>query len=411
MRHRASAVCLFALAAAPMPAIAGPVRVTDIYASLPGADTAYHLDDQGNLTPFTPPVATFMQFFGSEFDRATGRLLFYGIFDNATRIGAVDADFDPASLTVVRDNMPANSGFVDVDPATGRVYWWQDGQILSALPADTGTPVVEAMGVPTPVQLEVDAAHGVYLAITGLNYDVLASGPLDGNILPYPLSCPSLRTGSSPTSRSTRSPATSSGPRTRRRHHVYRRHHPHAQRPLRHAGRHHRRRINRRRDRDVRHRRRRQPDRRLRGPSSPSAVPRTSVRLRLRHRVRDPLRRQPDGACPGIDLDYELDPVYEHPESLRRRRREARHLHRHSPDPAATFLWGLDGQLLADDGRISGRHRRHARRRQRPACRHRAVRLPRPTPRHPPVLQQRDPAVRPAATCVADVDGNGIQPR
>lgn len=410
MRHRASAVCLFALAAAPMPAIAGPVRVTDIYASLPGADTAYHLDDQGNLTPFTPPVATFMQFFGSEFDRATGRLLFYGIFDNATRIGAVDADFDPASLTVVRDNMPANSGFVDVDPATGRVYWWQDGQILSALPADTGTPVVEAMGVPTPVQLEVDAAHGVYLAITGLNYDELATGPLDGTSSPTTV-LPQLTNGqftdvaidpitgdfvwaenavggTTFTAAIIRTPNDLSDTRA-----VVSIDGSTAGGTVMYG---------------------------IGVVDNQIAVCENVLSFGGAQNIRVRVYDSDTGSATlfadnlselllGIDLDYELDPVYEHPESLLVDAGETATFTVTSLDPAATFLWGLDGQPLADDGRISGATAgtlviANA---QPADIGQYACRVTDSSGTHQ-FSNTAILAVRPGATCVADVDGNGI---
>ena len=158
---------LAALAAALPAAAQSPFDIGRVF-GIEGSSfpTRIHaVDRNGSETEFTLSNPSFLTFLGIEFDAPRDRVVFVANIGGNISLGSVDASLDPATASVIRTGLAIDARHVDVDPATGRLYWWEGGQILSVGPQGNGTPVVEANNVPFAVALEIDPARGIYLGI------------------------------------------------------------------------------------------------------------------------------------------------------------------------------------------------------------------------------------------------------
>jgi len=99
----------------------------------------------------------FVTFRGLEWDAARDRMVLLTIYENQARIGSLNPTLDPRSLIVLRSGLDVGASQIDVDPATGRLYWWENGEILSVESDGTGVPEVEAENVAEPRAMEIDA--------------------------------------------------------------------------------------------------------------------------------------------------------------------------------------------------------------------------------------------------------------
>lgn len=136
------------------------------------------LEIDGTFALFEIDNPDFDGFTGVEWDIPRQRVVFIADINGDRRIGSVDETFDPASVSVLRTGLGADATQVDVDPETGEIYWWEGGQILSAGPQGGGTATVVADNVPEPKALEIDFERGVYLGFNFFQTE-LFSGPLD----------------------------------------------------------------------------------------------------------------------------------------------------------------------------------------------------------------------------------------
>ncbi|MGP1273107.1 MAG: immunoglobulin domain-containing protein [Phycisphaerales bacterium] len=170
-----------ALAAALPAAAQSPFDVGRVFGV--NGTTIASLDRDGTPAAFTLATPGFNGFEGLEFDAPRGRVVFIADINGNRSIGSVDDSLDPATSAVLRSGLGADATQVDVDPATGRIYWWEGGQIRSVGPLGGGVPVVEADSVPEPFALEADVQRGVYVGVTADNSQLFA-GPLDPAIAP-----------------------------------------------------------------------------------------------------------------------------------------------------------------------------------------------------------------------------------
>ncbi|MEO1584978.1 MAG: immunoglobulin domain-containing protein [Planctomycetota bacterium] len=150
------------------------------------ADFIYSFDRDGTPNVFTLSTPGFARFIGLEFDAPRDRVVFMANIASGRTIGAIDADLDPSSAIFLRSGLDPDAVEVDVDPATGRIYWWENNQIVSVDAQGNGTPRVEANNVPIPFALEIDTQRGRYFG-TDTSADMLFTGALD------PLATPTIR--------------------------------------------------------------------------------------------------------------------------------------------------------------------------------------------------------------------------
>ena len=199
--HRIIAIFMFSLSARAM--AQDPYTVTRVFWLEGTTLTSTDVETQASSSiEFGVDVLPdFVSFGGMAFDRPRDRVVLYtNHFDGTDyfgRIVAVDADLDPGTGRVIRNQLPfletdeATTGALDVDPATGRIFWYQDGQIRSIGQAGIGVPVVAAGNVPAPGVLKVDVAHGTYVMLekTTLIPDLML-GQLDGVGAAAPITIP-----------------------------------------------------------------------------------------------------------------------------------------------------------------------------------------------------------------------------
>jgi len=131
----------------------------------------------GPAVSYTIPSPNFVTFRGVEWDGARDRVVVLAIENNEARIATLNSVLDPASFTVIRSGLDVDASQVDVDPATGRVYWWENGQILSVESDGTGVALVEADNVSEPIMMEIDIVHDRYF-ILETTFDELEVGAL-----------------------------------------------------------------------------------------------------------------------------------------------------------------------------------------------------------------------------------------
>jgi Immunoglobulin domain len=119
----------------------------------------------------------FVEFRGVEWDGTRDRVIALAAVASESRIISLDSSLNPASMTVLRSGLDTNAWQVDVDPETGRLYWWENDQILSVDSDGTGVPVVEADMVPEPLLMEIDPERNRYFISTNVTGDMQV-GPL-----------------------------------------------------------------------------------------------------------------------------------------------------------------------------------------------------------------------------------------
>jgi len=193
MIHRLLAVILLCIVPC---ASAQPYSITRVFGSpAPGWEFVYSHDLGGPLNSFTVTSPNFQGFNGFEFDRPRDRVVMIGTETGSARLISVDPSFDPASQILLRTGLDESAIGVDVDPDTGRIYWWENDEILSVNSDGTGTPIVEADNVPEPLLLEIDASRGFYVMLDYPALDLVV-GQLNGVSSPAPTTVPDQLTGS-----------------------------------------------------------------------------------------------------------------------------------------------------------------------------------------------------------------------
>jgi len=163
MFQRVIGVCVVALAGLSGLVGAEPYEVTGGYGYEGYESPVLEHVTTGGVVTYTVSSPDFVAFRGVDWDRANQRVVFMAIETGEARIASVDESLDPASLVVIRSGLGVGASKIDVDPATGRIYWWENGQILSANSNGSGLPVLEASNVPEPLAMEIDAGRGVYV--------------------------------------------------------------------------------------------------------------------------------------------------------------------------------------------------------------------------------------------------------
>ncbi len=143
----------------------------------PFADEILHQPIDGPMVSYTVSWPNFSEFRGLEWDAPRDRVIALAVVASESRIISLDSSLDPASMTVLRTGLDTNAWQVDVDPETGRLYWWENDQILSVNPDGTGTPTVEADLVPEPLLMEIDPSRNRYFISTDIAGDMQV-GPL-----------------------------------------------------------------------------------------------------------------------------------------------------------------------------------------------------------------------------------------
>lgn len=132
----------------------------------------------GGVVTYSVASPDFVAFRGVDWDRANQRVVFLAIETGEARIASVDESLDPASLVVIRSGLGIGASKIDVDQATGRIYWWENGKIQSSNSDGSGLPVIEAGNVPEPLAMEIDASRGVYVMTELTALDSLGIGQL-----------------------------------------------------------------------------------------------------------------------------------------------------------------------------------------------------------------------------------------
>lgn len=171
-----------------------PYTVTRVFGQQVGGDVVYSYDVGGGSSSFTISSPGFIGFRGIEFDRARDRVVVMATDSSMNRLISVDASLDPASMQVLRSGIDLNAIHVDVDPVTGRIYWWENGEILSVGQMGGGTPIVEADNVPAATVMELDVARGFYVTLDYMS-NALSVGQLAGTGSPAPTSIPLVFSG------------------------------------------------------------------------------------------------------------------------------------------------------------------------------------------------------------------------
>jgi len=128
-------------------------------------DTVVYQPIGGSPETFTINSPDFVEFRGVEWDALHDRVVLLAIENTEARLVCLDAVLSPSSLTVLRTGLSVDSSQVDVDPESGRIYWWESGQILSVDPDGTGAAQLEADNVAEPVAMEIDATRNRYLVL------------------------------------------------------------------------------------------------------------------------------------------------------------------------------------------------------------------------------------------------------
>ena len=176
--HRAvlTAAALFASTSA----AAQQYEITSIFGTEFAGDTIYRAQPGQPVESFTLSAPGFSRFNGIGWDRLAGRLAFIAQLASTTSVGAIDGDFDPASQTILSGATAAPAIGMDVDPVSGRVYWFEIGATglgeIRSVGRNGNNPRVEATSVPNCLSIEIDAERGVYLGLTSSG---IISGQLD----------------------------------------------------------------------------------------------------------------------------------------------------------------------------------------------------------------------------------------
>jgi|GEM_PF-1812149 len=180
MIQRVIGVCVVVLAGLCGLAGAEPYEVTGGYGYAGYESAVLEHVTGGGVVGYTVASPDFVAFRGVEWDRANQRVVFLAIETGEARIASVDESLDPASLVVLRSGLSVGASKIEVDPATGRIFWWENGQILSANSTGGGLPVLEASNVPEPLSLDIDVERGVYVMTDLTDPTSLGIGQLGG---------------------------------------------------------------------------------------------------------------------------------------------------------------------------------------------------------------------------------------
>lgn len=156
----------------------------------------YAMDTDGTLTSFTIDAPDFIGFYGSDYDQPRDRVVLIARETGGARLISIDPSLAPGSMVTLRSGLDANAQRAHVDPDTGRIYWWQNDEILSVSSDGTGALVVEADSVPEPTDMDIDAGRGFYAIVSSSE---LMIGNLDGAGSASPLLIPQQIPGASQT--------------------------------------------------------------------------------------------------------------------------------------------------------------------------------------------------------------------
>ncbi len=156
----------------------GPYTITHVFGQeiFPDYFFSQSIGD-GSANFYTIDAPDFQGFYGSDFDRSQNRVVLIARETGASRLISINPSLDPASMIVLRNGLDQIALKIHVDPDTGRIYWWENDEILSVNSDGTGTPVVEADNVPEPSDLDIDTDRGFYAIVSSSD---LMIGNLDG---------------------------------------------------------------------------------------------------------------------------------------------------------------------------------------------------------------------------------------
>lgn len=192
MKRVLSVMCLMVVSACVQ--AQQPYTVTRLFGSvIPGWDDVYSVDVDGTFNTLTLSFPDFQGFNSIVFDRERDRVLLIVLETGKARIVSVDPSFNPGSVITLREGIDENAIGLNVDPASGRIYWWENDAILSVGSDGTGAAVIEADSVAEPDELVIDAVRGFYVMDS---LSDLFIGQLDGVSSPAPIEIPAQITSS-----------------------------------------------------------------------------------------------------------------------------------------------------------------------------------------------------------------------
>ena len=192
MKRVLSVMCLMVVSACVQ--AQQPYTVTRLFGSvIPGWDEVYSVDVDGTFNTLTLSFPDFQGFNSIVFDRERDRVLLIVLETGKARIASVDPALNPGSVITLREGIDENAIGLNVDPESGRIYWWENDTILSVGSDGTGAAVIEADGVAEPDELVIDATRGFYVMDS---LSDLFIGQLDGVSSPAPIEIPAQITSS-----------------------------------------------------------------------------------------------------------------------------------------------------------------------------------------------------------------------
>ncbi|MGV6813731.1 MAG: immunoglobulin domain-containing protein [Phycisphaerales bacterium] len=169
--------------------LAQPYSIMRIFGQDAIENRLYAQDIDGTLSTFTIDAPDFIGFSGSDFDRPRNRVVLIAKETGTAYLISVNPALASASMLILRSGIDENAKRVHVDPDTGRIYWWENDEILSVNSDGTGIPVVEADNVPEPTDdMDIDVDRGFYVVVS---LGELMIGNLDGVASAPPISIPS----------------------------------------------------------------------------------------------------------------------------------------------------------------------------------------------------------------------------
>ncbi len=171
---------------------AQPYYITDIFGQDSFPDYVFSQSIDGFASLYTIDAPDFQGFSGTDFDRPRERVVMIAKETGSARLISINPSLDETSMVVLRNGLDENATKVHVDPDTGRIYWWENDEILSVNSDGTGTPIVEADNVPEPSDLDIDSDRGFYAIISSSE---LMMGDLSGVSSPPPTLIPREMSG------------------------------------------------------------------------------------------------------------------------------------------------------------------------------------------------------------------------
>ena len=173
---------------------AQPYEITHIFGQDVFQDFFFSQSIDGSITLYTIDAPDFQGFSGSDFDRPRERVVIIAKETGSARLISINPSLDEASVVVLLSGLDENAKKVHVDPDTGRIYWWENDEILSVNSDGTGTPILEADNVPEPYDMDIDTDRGFYVVTSSGD---LLMGNLSGASSPAPTSIPHEMSGGS----------------------------------------------------------------------------------------------------------------------------------------------------------------------------------------------------------------------